>query len=391
MDGPHTCEVVVRLVRLQPANTSSNLAKQMKHELIRSGSVACYTIPTDAPEADGTFQWNKTTLVAVHLVAEDQTGFGYTYADAATGMLAQSLIAEVATGKDALDIPALWVALMQHVRNLGREGIAAMAISAIDNAAWDLKAKLLGVALAKLLGRVRDCVDVYGSGGFTSYSDAQLQAQFESWMALGIRMFKMKVGSDPSQDLHRVEVARKVIGPDRQLFVDANGGYSRKQALWFAERFADLDVRWFEEPVSSDDLEGLRLIRDRAPAHMDIAAGEYGYNQTYFRRMLNAGAVDALQADATRCCGISGFLEAGALCDAAGLPMSAHCAPYLHIDPCCAVTRVRHIEYFHDHARIARMLFGGFTEPENGCLRANLSANGNGLSLKQADAERFKS
>ena len=242
-------------------------------EKIRSGEVSCYAIPTDAPEADGTFRWNKTTLVVVELRAADKTGFGYSYADTSTGLLARTLIAEVVQDRNAFDIPSLWFALVGAVRNLGREGIAAMAISAIDNAAWDLKAKLLDVPLVSFLGRIRGSVPIYGSGGFTSYSDAQLKAQFEGWKEQGIRMMKMKVGSDPDRDLHRVQVARKAIGDDIALFVDANGAYSRKQALWFAERFAEFGVSWFEEAVSSDDLEGLHLIRDRAPEGMDIAAG----------------------------------------------------------------------------------------------------------------------
>ena len=244
--------------------------------------------------------------------------------------------------------------------------------------------------LVSLRGRVRDSIPVYGSGGFTSYSDAQLQAQFEGWRQEGIRMMKMKVGSDPDRDLHRVQVARKTIGDDIALFVDANGAYSRKQALWFAERYADLNVSWFEEPVSSDDLEGLHLIRDRAPAGMDIAAGEYGYTDIYFRRMIDAEAVDVLQVDATRCCGITGLMAAGALCWAAQLRMSAHCAPHLHATVCCCIPRMRHIEYFHDHARIARLLFDGVQEPRAGALEPNTTSPGFGLVLKLTDAEKYR-
>jgi L-alanine-DL-glutamate epimerase-like enolase superfamily enzyme len=196
----------------------------------------------------------------------------------------------------------------------------------------------------------------------------------------------MKVGREPARDLERVAAAREAIGPQTKLFVDANGAYDRKQALAFAQEFAAQRVSWFEEPVSSDDLEGLRLIRDRGPPGMEIAAGEYGYDAPYFRRMLSA--VDVLQADVTRCAGITGFLQADALCLAKGMPLSAHCAPALHLHPCCAATSLRHLEYFHDHARIERMLFDGVVEPQDGDLKPDLSRAGHGLTLRDADARR---
>lgn len=266
-----------------------------------------------------------------------------------------------------------------------------MAISAVDAALWDLKARLLDLPLFKLLGAARAEVPVYGSGGFTTYTVKQLREQLGGWAKQGIPRVKMKIGTHPEQDFDRVKAACDAVGDGVELFVDANGAYSRKQALSFAERFIDLGVTWFEEPVSSGDLDGLRLLRDRGPAGMDIAAGEYGYDPYYFRRMLDAGAVDVLQADASRCGGITGFLKAAGLCEAFGLPLSAHCAPALHLHPCCATTAdFRHLEYFHDHARIEAMLFDGATAPVNGMLRPNPARPGLGLEFKHKDAERFR-
>jgi len=201
-------------------------------------------------------------------------------------------------------------------------------------------------------------------------------------------MVKMKVGRDPAADVARVRVAREAIGPDTALFVDANGAYSRKQSLGFAAAYAELGVTWFEEPVVSDDLEGLRLIRDRAPAPMDIAAGEYGYDVVYFRRMCEAGAVDVLQADATRCAGVTGFLRAAAVADSYHLPLSSHCAPSIHAHACCA-TGARHLEYFHDHVRIERMLFDGALEPVQGALHPAHDRPGFGLTFKAPDARQY--
>ena len=264
-----------------------------------------------------------------------------------------------------------------------------MAISAVDNALWDLKSRILDLPLVKLLGCVRDAVPIYGSGGFTSYSIDQLQSQLSGWAQSGISMVKMKVGTHPKDDAARVDAARQAIGYDAQLFVDANGAYTRTQALSLAAHFANSNVSWFEEPVSSDDLEGLHFIRDRAPAGMDIAAGEYGYDAWYFRNMLQAGAVDVLQADATRCGGITGFLNAATLCMAHCLPLSAHTAPSIHAHVCCAVPVVRHLEYFHDHVRIENMFFDGTLQPANGQLHPDLTRPGLGLELRRADIQRY--
>jgi L-alanine-DL-glutamate epimerase-like enolase superfamily enzyme len=355
---------------------------------IEAIDVAAYTIPTATPESDGTFEWASTTLVTVHVTAGGQRGFGYTYADASTAVFIKTHFVELLAGRDALSPEACWAAMIRAVRNLGRRGIAATAISAVDAALWDLKCKLLGVPLVVLLGQVRQAAPVYGSGGFTSYYIDELQKQLAGWAWQGIPRVKMKIGRDARADRDRVRAAREAIGPHVELFVDANGAYTRKQALHQAEAFAMFDVRWFEEPVSSDDLDGLRFLRERAPAAMDIAAGEYGYELLYFEQML--GSVDVLQADATRCTGITGFVKASALCEARSTPLSAHCAPSLHAHAACALLPLRHIEYFYDHARLESMLFDGFSEPRNGALWPDLSRPGLGVELKEQDAISFR-
>ncbi|HEX6318107.1 MAG TPA: enolase C-terminal domain-like protein [Burkholderiales bacterium] len=353
-------------------------------------SVAAYTVPTEALQSDGTLEWRSTTLVCVHLDAAGTHGFGYTYADKATAALIKDRLLPLVEGREPLDPPARFAEMVRAIRNLGRPGIASMAISAVDAALWDLKGKLLGAPLAALLGTARDAIAVYGSGGFTSYSIREVRAQLGEWAAGGLPFVKMKVGRDAAVDGDRVKQARDAIGTKTALFVDANGAYERKQALEQAQRFSESGVVWFEEPVSSDDLQGLRLLRDRGPAGMDISAGEYGYDLPYFRRMLEAQAVDVLQADATRCGGITGFMAVAALADAFGVPLSSHCAPSLHIAPCCAARRAVHLEHFHDHVRIERMLFDGFREPQDGALGPDRSRPGLGIELKAADAERYR-
>jgi len=352
--------------------------------------VAAYTIPTDEPEADGTLSWEATTIVVVHAEAGGERGLGYTYADVSTAKLIQSKLADVVRGADALSPQRSWAGMVQSIRNLGRPGICAMAISAVDTALWDLKARLLGLPLCRLMGMARDTVAVYGSGGFTAYPIGRLQAQLAGWVQEGIPRVKMKVGSDPAEDPIRVRLARDAIGERPELFVDANGAYARKQALELAERFrADARVSWFEEPVSSEDLEGLRLIRDRAPAGIEIAAGEYGYDAPYFQRMLGAQAVDVLQADVTRCGGITELVRVDGLCRARSLPLSLHCGPAVHLHPGLALSQLAHLEYFHDHVRIEQLLFDGVAEPVEGALAPDLGRPGNGLELKRTEAERF--
>jgi L-alanine-DL-glutamate epimerase-like enolase superfamily enzyme len=360
-------------------------------QVVQSLEVEAYRIPTSEPESDGTLKWDHTDMVAVHLAAGNATGFGWTYAPAPAAGIIRDSLQKVVVGRSPSSIPALWHEMHHTLRNANPGGLCSMAISAVDVALWDLKAKLLNVPLVELFGAARQAVDIYGSGGFTSYSDSELSEQLGGWAGIGIPRVKMKVGRDAVADKHRVAVARNAIGPDTQLFVDANGGYTRKQALAMADWFAgQKDVRWFEEPRPSEDLAGLHLLRDRGPAAMDIAAGEYGDLPQYFRNMLRAQAVDCLQADATRCGGYTGFLKVADLCNAFGMPLSAHCAPQLHAHVGCAVPLLRHLEYFHDHTRIGDLLFDGMLQPKDGQLSPDRARPGHGISLKRLDAAQYR-
>ncbi len=374
----------------QPGARAQPRAPERVEAPVEGLEVGAYTVPTDAPEADGTLSWDSTTIVVVHAHAAGERGVGYTYADVSTAKLIESKLAGIVRGRDAMAPQAAWAAMVRGIRNLGRPGISSMAIAAVDLALWDLKARVLDLPLCKLIGMAHDRVPIYGSGGFTAYEIERLQEQLAGWAERGIPRVKMKVGSSPAADPERVRCARQAIGPNVELFVDANGAYSRKQALALAERFREeCQVSWFEEPVSSDDLPGLRLLRDRCPAGMDIAAGEYGYDAVYFERMLDAGAVDVLQADVTRCAGITELLRAGALCRSRSMPMSLHCGPSIHLHPGLALEQLVHLEYFHDHVRIEQLLFDGVVRPRDGALHPDLGRPGIGLEFKRADAERY--
>lgn len=355
--------------------------------------VAAYSIPTDAPEADGTLAWDSTTLVVVHAHGGGQVGLGWTYTGAAAATVVSEKLAAVVQGRSIMDVPGCWWEMHKAIRNMGRPGIVATAIAAVDVALWDLKARALGVPACLLLGRARPDAPVYGSGGFTTYDDERTREQLRHWAAeQRIPRVKIKIGESWGQregrDLARVELARSVVGPDVELYVDANGAYTRKQAVRVGKALADLDVRWFEEPVSSDDLDGLRQVRDHV--EVEVAAGEYGYDLYYFRAMLEAGAVDCIQADATRCAGWTGWLKAAALAEAHGMEISSHCAPHLHAHCGVAAPNLRHLEYFHDHVRILDLLFDGMVAPDGGALVPDTGRPGHGLAFKASDAEQYR-
>jgi L-alanine-DL-glutamate epimerase-like enolase superfamily enzyme len=350
--------------------------------------VAAYTIPTDAPEQDGTFDWDSTTVVVCEVHAGGETGLGYTYGPAATGLVIESLLAEVVAGRDALAVAAAWEAMSRALRNAGRPGIGAMAVSAVDVALWDLKARLLGLPLVDVLDRAHDAVPVYGSGGFCNYPLRRLQEQASGWVERGIPRVKLKVSRHPDEDPARLDAVRSAIGDAPELYVDSNGALSRKQALDWAQRFRrEWGVSWHEEPVSSADFEGLRLLRDAGPAGLDIAAGEYVYVLRDAANLLDAGAVDCLQLDVTRCGGITGLLRAAGAAAAHELDVSGHCAPQLSAHALCAVPNLRHLEYFHDHVRIEAMAFDGVLEPEGGALRPDRTRPGHGLELRREDLD----
>jgi len=366
-----------------------HVSTQMRVDRIRHAWAQAFTIPTDAPESDGTFEWESTTLIVAQVEAGGEIGIGYSYASASAAAFFNEVLASEILGREPHAIPAIRSAMLRKVRNEGRAGIASAALSAADVALWDLKSKLLNVSLIRILGAAQEEIRIYGSGGFTSYSIERLQKQLGGWATSGFRSVKMKVGRDPGRDCARVRAAREAIGPSCELYVDANGAYSVKQALALAHRFQVNEVSWFEEPVSSDDLRGLRSLHEMVPPGMRIAAGEYGYDLFYFQRMLQAGAVDVLQVDATRCGGVSGFLEAEALCRAYNRPLSAHTAPTLHSILCCSSPVAENVEYFHDHARIENILFRGAPVPTNGMLRPDPDRPGLGIELLEGEAFRL--
>ena len=356
--------------------------------------VHAFTVPTDGPdgrESDGTLEWDSTTMVLVEAHAGDRVGIGYTYGDVSAAVFVESKLVPVAVGADVSAPPRAWSRMMAAIRNAGQPGVGAMAVSAVDIALWDLKARLDDRPLYRVLPSFHDEVPVYGSGGFTNYPIARLADQLAGWVEQGIPRVKLKTSREPEADPRRLTAVRQAIGAEPELFTDANGALRGKQALYWARRFADeWNVRWLEEPVSSQDLRGLRLLRRHGPPGLDIAAGEYAFLPHDFTVLLDAGAVDCLQADVTRCCGVTGLLQAAGMAAARETDLSAHCAPAVSAHAFCAVPALRHLEYFHDHVRLEHLAFDGTLSPANGALRPDPDRPGLGLDVKWADLRPYR-
>jgi L-alanine-DL-glutamate epimerase-like enolase superfamily enzyme len=376
-----------------PSPATSESARTLAGPPVSEVTAAAYVIPTDAPESDGTLSWDSTGLIVVTARAGDQQGLGWSYGSPVSAHLVNDLLAGLVRGTSALDTAAASTAMNRAVRNLGREGIASIAISATDIALWDLKARLLGMPLAGLLGQHQPDVPVYGSGGFVCYDEQQTRDQLSGWVNENkIPRVKIKIGeswgTNERRDRDRVALARNIIGDEAELFVDANGAYDTGQAVRVGRWLAVYGVSWFEEPVTSQDLAGLAVIRNQVTA--DVTAGEYSWTLADSARLLEAGAVDCLQIDVTRCGGITGFMAAAGLAYGHNMPVSGHCAPNAHAHVASATPNLRHLEYFHDHQRIEGMLFDGALNPAGGVLTPDLQRPGHGLEFKAADAERFR-
>ena len=348
-----------------------------------------YTVPAPAEEADGTLSWTATTAVVVEVGVGETTGIGWTYSSGATAQIIDDHLRPVVMEAPVHGVDGLHERMRRACRNLGTRGLVGHAISAVDIALWDLKARLLDVSLVELFGGDPGArTPVYGSGGFTSLNDDQLRQQVEGWLEAGCQAMKIKVaeswGSNERRDLERASKLRALAGDGVQLMVDANGGYTVGQACRTGAAYDDLGVIWFEEPVSSDDLPGLAQVR--AAVRCDVAAGEYAYDVYDVRGLCDV--VDCLQLDVTRVGGYTGWRKAAALAASHNLQVSGHCAPALHASLTPAISNTRHVEWFVDHVRVESALFDGVPAITDGTI-APSPGPGHGMSIR-AKAVRYR-
>ena len=351
--------------------------------------------PDRRPESDGTLEWDSTTVVVVEARAGGETGIGYTLRRRRRRRTLVRRRARVESSRAATPCASAthgWP-MGRGVRNAGRPGIGFDGgLGRRHRAVGPEGAAARRRRCRPARSGAHEAVPIYGSGGFCTYSLTGSESSSAAGSTQGIPRVKMKRRRATRTRTRRGSTRCARRSATRPTCMSTpTARCARKQALAWAERFrGEWGVSWFEEPVTSDDLEGLRLLRDRGPAGLDVAAGEYGYVLADFRNLLDAGAVDCLQADVTRCGGITGC------CTSAGCATPARSTsrrtarravgPRLHR----ACGHLRHLEYFHDHVRDrAHAVRRSRSTRVDGGLRPDRSAPGLGLELKQADAEHY--
>jgi L-alanine-DL-glutamate epimerase-like enolase superfamily enzyme len=349
-------------------------------------------IPSAQPLGDATATWNLLGGCFAHIRTNaGLEGLGWSGASSAIREVIEHNLKPIIVGSDPLEIERLWDRMFSSVRSIGRKGAALCAISAVDIALWDLKAKMLGLPLYKLLGPYTDSVPVYGSGGWTTLSDAELVNEMAGYVQRGFTHVKMKVGrnfgSCEADDIRRLALVRKALGADVGIYVDANGGYRAKQAISIAKRFEEYGVSLFEEPVIADDIEGLSVIAKSTT--IPIAAGENEYTKYGFKDLIARGGVDVVQPDVGRVGGVTEWLKVAHLAEAFNLPVAPHAMQLVHLHLACATPNLMKVEVIGVQEDYSRELFQEIP-PHNGGMWAPFPDKpGLGVELRQDAVARF--
>jgi L-alanine-DL-glutamate epimerase-like enolase superfamily enzyme len=278
-----------------------------------------------------------------------------------------------------------------RVRGYGRKGVAFCALSAVDIGLWDLKAKALGLPLYRLLGPYTDAVPIYGSGGWTNYTEDELVAEMTGYVEQGIKRVKMKVGKDfgrsEREDIQRLAAVRKAVGDDVAIYIDANNGYYPKQAIYMAKEFEQFQVGWFEEPVLADDIPGLAEIR-RATT-IPVATGEHEYTKYGFRALIAGGGVDIVQPDVGRVGGVTEWMKVAHLAHSFNLPVAPHAVQLVHLHLTCATPNLKVVEYLGNSHEGDKIWYTEFPEHKDGMWSPYPDRPGLGLELDPHAVEKW--
>ena len=344
----------------------SNLIKEVKVHLV--------SMPVAAGFADATRKVETIGYTIVRVFTEDGLeGFGVTYHEVggeATKMLIEKNIAPRIIGKDPFETEVIWQDMFQYLRGVGRKGLMFCALSAVDIALWDLKGKILNMPLYRLWGGNKKQVPVYGSGGWTSYSDEELVEEMKEIVSRGYKMVKFKVGynggQSPSRDVERVRKVREAIGPDIGIMLDANNCWDAATGARFANRVKDYDIMFLEEPVFADDIPGLR--RFKQSTDMPLASGEHEYTKFGARDLIMNNAADIVQLDGTRAGGFTEMLKVAALTQAWNLKFAPHAMENIHIHLVSACPNALFLERLLLFEELTRNVYDGAPEPVDGYM-----------------------
>ena len=318
-------------------------------------------------------------------------GLGLTYSTPGIRQVVENGLKSVLVGQDPFNIEKLWNDMFWQVRGYGRKGIAFCAISAVDIGLWDLKAKALGLPLYRLLGPYTDSVPVYGSGGWTNYTQEELVAEMVGYVEQGIKQVKMKVGKDFGQsereDILRLAAVREAVGDDVAVYIDANNGYYTKQAIYMAREFEQFQVGWFEEPVLADDIQGLAEIR--GATDIPVATGEHEYTKYGFKELIASGGTDIAQPDIGRVGGVTEWMKVAHLAHSFNMPVAPHALQLVHLHVACATPNLKTVEYMNILLETDRAFFTEFPEQKDGMWSPYPDKPGLGLELDPAAVEQY--
>lgn len=290
----------------------------------------------------------QLALVAVR-DADGVEGTGFTYSLGPGARAARALVDELAAdrvvGLDPLDWARTWHELWAVTHRLGR-GVALAAISALDIAVWDLRARRAGLPLYRLLGAQRERVPIYGSGRAThQMSTDELVDGALAYVEEGYRAVKLRAGAlGAERDLARVAAVREAVGADVRIMVDCNERFDAATALWLGRELEGLGVHWLEEPLIADDAAGHARLADRL--RIPIAVGEHLQGRFEFADYLRRGAASVLQPDAPLMGGVSEWCRVCTLADAHGASISPHFLPELHVQLAAASRPCTYLEHF---------------------------------------------
>jgi len=328
----------------------------------------------------------------VHLITDEGLeGLGLGGGAQAARVLIEKTLKPLLIGQDPLHLEKIWEDLFWVVRGVGRKGLAFCAISALDIALWDLKAKFFNVPLYQLLGPYTESVPIYGSGGWTHFSLDELVAEQTGYVERGMKSVKMKVGKDfgrsEQEDVRRLAAVRQAVGDEIEVLIDANNGYYAKQAIRMARAFEPYRVGWFEEPVLADDIEGLAAVA-RA-IDIPVATGEHEYTKYGFKELIARGGADIVQPDVGRVGGVTEWLKVAHLAHAFNLPVAPHAYQLVHLHLACATPNLRIVEYLGVVEAADKVMYKEFPPSKDGLWSPYPDRPGLGLELDPEAVKKY--